>query len=149
MSFSDPQFPNSFQYPFQPTSQQTWDYNCIAWAYGVNNKWFWPLPPPPNSPITKWFWPPNIPSVVNINSFIKLFESIGYEICADELLEEGYLKIAIYEINNTPTHAAKQLPNGLWSSKLGPNVDVSHTIETTKNSSVYGNVSVFMRRPVI
>ena len=46
-----------------------------------------------------------------------------------------------------PTHAAKQLPNGRWTSKLGRSQDVEHTLEGLEGSA-YGRARLVMRRPV-
>jgi hypothetical protein len=67
-----PPFPNSRIDPFLITSPQTSSYNCIAWAFGDNSKWYWP----DSSNI--YFWPSDIPRQETLDSFIKLFESIGY-----------------------------------------------------------------------
>lgn len=42
MTFENPKFSNSGIDPFLLTSPQTPIYNCIAWAYGVIDKWYWP-----------------------------------------------------------------------------------------------------------
>ena len=48
-------------------------------------------------------------------------------------------------VNGIPTHAARQLPDGSWTSKLGQNIDVQHTIFSIQDGD-YGSVAVFMRR---
>ena len=103
MKINFPPFPNSKIDPFLITSPQTTHYNCIAWAYGDNTKWYWP------DSSGLYFWPADIPREEKIQSFVKLFESIGYEVCDNNDLEKGYLKIALYadSIGN-PTHAARQ-----------------------------------------
>lgn len=142
MTFENPKFPNSRIDPFLLTSPQTPIYNCIAWAYGVIDKWYWP----DTSGI--YYWPDNIPREERIDSFIELFESIGYKICDDGELEEKFQKIAIYADNlSNPTHSARQLKNGLWTSKLGQSFDVTHTIYSMSDG-FYGSVSVFMKREI-
>jgi len=137
-------FPNSIEEPFEETSPPTKgsdsiQYNCIAWAYEDNTQWYWPHP--------NRFWPENIPMEVSLNAFQRLFESKGYEVCFDSSLEEGLKKIAIYSKNDLPTHAARQLPDGLWTSKLGTEHDVSHTIEGMSDG-YYGNVAVIMKKKI-
>ena len=141
--FSDPYFPNSLYDPFFKTSETDWKYNCIAHAYGNDTNWFWPI----SNNYPSWFWPPHIPKALHIDSFIKLFEDIGYERCIDGSLEIGFQKVAIFEKDNIPTHAAKQLLGGLWSSKLGQNKDAAHTIKCIEGSD-YGYVSVYMKRAI-
>lgn len=142
MNLSIPHFPNSSKNPFQITSPPIPQYNCIAWAYGINTVRMWPSTP-------NFYWPSNITNNSNLSSFIELYESIGYKICDDEKLENEFEKIAIFELNGNVTHASRQLTNGDWTSKLGhqPGIsyDVSHTIHSISNG-VYGNVSVFMKR---
>lgn len=134
-------FPNTLGEPFTKTSEKDPDYNCIAYAYGENTLRFWP---------NKWpqfVWPPDVPNTEDVDSFIKLFESIGYTLCNNGDLEPGYEKVAVYTLNGSPTHAAKQLQNGLWSSKLGPQEDVSHSLFNI-GGGAYGDVHSFMRRPL-
>jgi hypothetical protein len=133
-------FPNSKIDPFLITSPQTSSYNCIAWAFGDNSKWYWP----DSSNI--YFWPSDIPRQETINSFIKLFESIGYIQTDNDNLDIEFEIIAIYgDSFSNPTHAARQLQNGFWTSKLGQHFDVTHTIFSMSDGS-YGNVLVYMKR---
>lgn len=141
MTFSLSEFPLSRNFPFIITSPETSSYNCIAWAYGISDKRMWP-----NS--RYYWWPPGVSNKLDLNSFEELFKSIGYENCADDSFENGYLKIAIYtKKNGEPTHAARQLPDGNWTSKLGDSYDVQHTIEGMSNG-YYENATSFMRRPI-
>jgi hypothetical protein len=136
-------FPNSLHEPFIETSQPTIGahcipYNCIAWAYEDNTKWYWPD--------FRSYWPANIPHEVTLNAFQLLFEDKGYEVCIDDSFEDGFQKIVIYaDVNNKPTHAARQLPDGYWTSKLGFWYDISHTIQSMDNGK-YGTVAVIMKK---
>lgn len=137
-----PEFPNTSIDPFIVTSPQTTSYNCIAWAFGDDTKWYWP------DPDEMYYWPNNIPRTVEVNSFIELYKLIGYEICEQSIVEKDYEKIAIFlDSNGFPTHAARQLINGFWTSKLGCEFDIQHSIQSM-NNSVYGNAEVFMSRPI-
>jgi hypothetical protein len=132
-------FPNTAKEPFIITSPPTPFYNCIAWAYGDDSKWFWP------DSSNSYYWPEHIPRSEKVENFIQLFSTINYEVCENGDLEEGYEKVAIFSKNGVPTHAARQLLNGIWTSKLGKEFDVSHSIFSIING-VYGEVSVFMKR---
>lgn len=137
-----PQFPNSISEPLEQKSPKDNRYNCIAWAFGINNLRLWPN----NFPFE--VWPPNIPNTVTLDAFIKLYELIGYQICNNSLLETSKEKIAIFTLSGRPTHAAKQLSSGLWSSKLGwQNEDSEHTLNAISNGE-YGNPTVFMERAI-
>ena len=115
-------------------------YNCIAWAYGENSVWFWP---------DRWcYWPVNIPREETVEAFVSLFSSINYRLCDDSSLEVGYEKIAIYMQGDAPTHAAKQLSSGKWSSKLGESIDIQHDTPEDLNGPLYGEATVYMKRKV-
>lgn len=135
-------FPNLFNfYVSDDVSSATPQYNCIAWAYGTNTNRFWPN-------IYGYYWPPEISNSCDINSFKELFNSIGYVECEDGNLENGFIKVAIFIDNfGTPTHAARQLQNGYWTSKLGMYEDICHTIEGMSNGC-YGSVAVFMKKTI-
>jgi hypothetical protein len=142
MTFNHPNFPNSKIDPFLLTSLQTTIYNCIAWAYGVIDKWYWP------DAAGIYYWPNEIPRTEEVQSFISLFETIGYIICDNGELENNFQKIAIYADNfGKPSHAARQLKSGLWTSKLGQSYDVTHTIYSMSDGH-YGNVVIFMEREI-
>jgi hypothetical protein len=133
-------FPNSVNEPFGITSIHTPSYNCIAWAFGDDTKWYWP------DPISTYYWPINVPREITIEAFIKLYETTSYEVCTNDSLEVGYEKVAIFtDKHNIPTHAARQLENGYWTSKLGQHIDVQHSIKSIEDGS-YGKATVFMKR---
>lgn len=46
-----------------------------------------------------------------------------------------------------PRHAARQLPNGRWTSKLGDHVDIEHAALDAVGGDFYGEPAVFMRKP--
>ena len=84
---------------------------------------------------------------MTINAFTQAYQTIGYEVCDRPNLERGFQKIAIYaDSAGKPTHAARQLPNGKWTSKLGQDEDIEHeTLEGLTGES-YGNVACIMRK---
>ena len=140
MPLSIDAFPNSIDEPFIAKSPFDPRYNCIGWACGSKSK-FWPN--------TYGYTLPNgIPAKLHINSFVELFKSRGYEECDDGELEKGFLKIAIYvDSNDKPSHAARQLPSGVWTSKLGFAQDIEHSIHSMANGQ-YGDVKKYMKKPI-
>lgn len=92
------------------------------------------------------YWPANITREETAEAFIELFASINYCRCDNHLFEPGYEKVAIYILDGKPTHAARQLPTGKWTSKLGQNIDIEHDSPEALNGPVYGNVAIFMKR---
>jgi hypothetical protein len=130
-------FPNLATTEFQITSPPDRQYNCIAWAAGDTSQNWWP---------GRSYWPPGIPAEETVDAFILAFQTLGYTPCADGGLEEEYEKVALYALAGAPKHAARQLPNGKWSSKLGAAVDVEHVLEGVCGD-LYGTVVQFMKRP--
>lgn len=79
--------------------------------------------------------------------FDELFAHLGWEECDDRSVEAGCVKIALYCKDGEPTHAARLLSNGFWTSKLGQNVDISHSLEELEGGD-YGSVSrIFALKP--
>lgn len=129
---------------FNVTSEATLQYNCFAWALGNDSQWV--------DPTAEYsYWPECIPNYNTIDSVIELFRGAGYEPCNDGSLETGHEKIAVYVKDGEPTHAARQLASGQWTSKLGRYEDIVHSTPEElqgNNHYSYGRVSLFMARPL-
>lgn len=130
-------FPNLGTSQFEITSPQDENYNCIAWAAGEQGFWWWP----------GRFWPKDVPAAETRLAFVRAFATKGYEECAGSELEPGFEKISLYEKMGRPKHAARQLPNGTWTSKLGLEYDISHELDGLSGKQ-YGKPVLFMRRPL-
>ena len=113
-------YPNLDAQGYSEESEATRDYNCIAWALNRSDNWWWPHP--------DGSWPDGCPMEETIGAFEAMFTSLGYELCTSDDRENGTIKIALYANGDTPTHAARQLPNGKWTSKIGRHIDISHTL---------------------
>jgi hypothetical protein len=122
------------------TSDSDNKYNCIAWAYGENSKWFWPA--------KRYEWPENVTRENTIEAFMELFSSINYCLCDNQLFEPGYEKVAIYVLNGEPKHAARQLTTGKWTSKIGQNIDIEHDSPEVLDGPLYGSATIFMKRKI-
>lgn len=129
-------FPNLTNYDV--TSPSTPTYNCIAWAAGQDDSWWWPHP--------DYFWLPDLPLNTSVENFARLFERLGYEVCESEELEQNYDKVAIYAKDGECTHAARQLPDDRWTSKLGKSEDITHHDLIDLSGSLYGDVVRLLRR---
>jgi hypothetical protein len=132
-------FPKLDAHQFQLTSPQTPTYNCIAYAAGDFQRWWWP------DSMGDFYWPEAAQRVEHLSAFQQAFETLGYGLSGSGDFEESVEKIAIYAKNAVPTHAARQLSSGVWSSKLGPDVDISHNLEGVENA-IYGTVAFLMQR---
>jgi hypothetical protein len=91
------------------------------------------------------YWPEDAPRTERLESFYRAFASIGYSTCDDGGYEANFEKVALYALGGIPKHAARQLPDGSWSSKLGKHIDITHTLRGLEGPA-YGRVDGFMKR---
>jgi hypothetical protein len=136
--------PNLRRSNYTDESQPTNRYNCYAWAAGYDDlNWDW------YRAGEDYYWPLHLPTDQGniLDSLTQAYLSIGYEIARDDSCENGYDKIAIY-VNSAgiPTHAARQLINGRWTSKLGEHQDIQHENLQVLEEGLYGSVARIMRR---
>lgn len=134
------QFPNLTADNYRITSLSNWNYNCVAWAIGITDAWWWPT--------AGRFWPPNVPREETVDAFIDAFETKGFTPCTNVAIEPGIEKIALFSAQSIPTHAARQLFTGWWTSKLGPDVDIEHTTPESVGGGIYGSPVVYLSRPI-
>ena len=134
-------FPNLANENWNIASEATSEYNCIAWAAHDNERWWWP------DPSEQYYWPPSLLREETRDCFMRAYGTLGYEVCYDSSVEAGFEKIAIYVGDDgKPTHAARQLSNGKWTSKLGNCHDIEHETANGVSGTAYGQVAVYMRR---
>lgn len=134
------EFPNSKLEPFEQTSPESGNYNCIAWALEDEKHFYWP------GPADSYNWPPGLRRGISVKNLTRIFELAGYQACENSELEPGFQKVAIFSKNKLPTHAARQLPDGLWTSKIGALEDVRHTLNAI-SGGIYGEVALVLKRP--
>lgn len=151
MDTSDPKlevlFPNLKKRGYRVTSPFDVRYNCIAWAVKDNTKFWWP------SMYT--YWPESVPMEETVEAFVILFRSLGYEPCVSDEYEAGYEKLALYtDTSGRPTHAARQIHTGQWTSKMGKEKDIVHnTLDALSGTGAdekehYGTAEVIFRKPI-
>jgi hypothetical protein len=92
------------------------------------------------------YWPDGAVRQPTLAAFQKAFSLLGYSPTENDHAESSIEKIAIYARAESPTHVARQLPNGDWTSKLGASIDVSHTLAGLEGP-LYGRVVAVMQRP--
>ena len=136
-------FPRLRTAPFRITSPANAKYNCIAWAANNANLWWWPQGDAPAV-----VWPPVAARELTLSAFAAAFLSLGYISGTDESLEPGVEKIALFaDRAGIPTHAARQLASGQWTSKLGRAEDIEHELRALE-SELYGAVALILKRPL-
>jgi hypothetical protein len=129
-------FPGLRNVEWAITSPATPAYNCIAWAAGDQGRWWWPD--------QAGYWPVE-PREATVAAFLEMLESLGFSLCIDDTLEQGSAKVALFAKGDAPTHAARQLASGLWTSKLGQSVDITHPLVALEGD-LYGSVAAIVQR---
>lgn len=134
---------------YEGKSNPDFDYNCIAWAIGRMDKPWWP------SKTGGYHWPKTLPrdelGSETLKNFIRAFKREGFKVCGGKTysLEKGFEKVVIFvKGQQNPTHAARQLSSGMWTSKIGDEEDIEHVSPSVLEGSIYGKVAIVMKRPV-
>ena len=127
---------------YEITSPATPAYNCAAWAAGDTAR-CWDPPPGGGN-----YWPTEVPCALSLPNLVTAFATLGYSPCGTSDLEPGFEKLALYVgEQGEPTHVARQLPSGVWTSKLGTAEDIEHGRLAGLEGQIYGRVAHFLRRP--
>ena len=138
-------FPGLRTASYRVTSAATVDYNYIAWAAGDTSEWWWPTT---DGGDVQRFWPANVPREETLVAFVAAFGALGYTLCNVHAHEPGWEKMSIFaDGRREPTHAARQLANGRWTSKLGESEDIEHELHALEGD-IYGKVAALMKRPI-
>lgn len=137
MTFPTDLFPNRTD--FTVTSPKSVKYNCIAWAMEDVLRWWWP------DEEGLGHWPAGVAREVTLEAFLAALATAGYTPCDTPDQEPGWEKIALYALADVPTHASRQLPNGRWTSKLGPMQDVEHSLDAL-DGPLYGRIVRLLER---
>jgi hypothetical protein len=135
-------FPRLQGTAWRVSSERDDRYNCIAWTANVITTWWWPVGP------GKSYWPEGVPREVTLEAFRAAFATLGYVFCLGEEMEPGFEKTAVFaDEQGVPKHAARQLPQEGWTSKLGKMEDIEHALSDL-TGPVYGSVVLIMKRSV-
>ena len=84
-----------------------------------------------------------------MEAFSLLLAKNGWVKTDNRLVALGLKKIALYynPLTGEPTHAARLLENGFWTSKLGDNIDLSHELSELEGPE-YGLVLAVFEKAV-
>ena len=124
---------------YEITSESTDLYNCVAWAAGSDSIWWSHTPGS--------YWPASVPRSPEVWALVQVFESLGYAVCDNAEPEPGYEKVAVYVQDGEWRHAARQIGDGRWTSKIGQFEDITHPSPEDLADDAYGRVHCMMRRP--
>jgi hypothetical protein len=140
MTHLEQAFPNLIPGEYRGTSPADANYNCIAWAAGETDRWWWP------DAAGVSYWPSGVPREETLDAFLAAFATLGYAPTGDPSLEPDTEKVAIFANSGVPTHAVRQLPHGRWTSKLGQSEDIEHLLNGL-TGGIYGRVALILKRP--
>jgi len=136
----DPIFENLGAADYQVTSKATEEYNCISWSVQLEDQVIWP------DEDEQYSWPPHLVRSDALDSFIAFFSEAGFEVCQDAGHDPAREKVALYVKDGVVMHAARQLSDGNWTSKLGAECDIRHQ-NLPCLEGPYGQVVVYLQRP--
>lgn len=81
---------------------------------------------------------------------MQAFRTLGFIVCKNGELKTGMEKIALFGTgavgSERPTHAARQLKCGKWTSKPSSSVDIIHANVEDVSGPLYGKVICYMSR---
>lgn len=143
--FYDLDFPDLNKLGFERTSAPDASYRCLSFAIGETAKNWWPGDYPASSDD---FWPVPYADSGGVAAFLEGLATIGFVPCGSGDVEAGYDKIALYALHDEVRHAARQMTNSRWQSKLGPDEDIAHPLAGLEGP-LYGKVVAFLKRPKI
>lgn len=119
-------------------------YNCLSWATGdITNKWDSTLEG------VGYYWPPGIGRNDTPDEWAQIFVLHGYQLTTDRTHEHGFEKVAIYASHDGPDgalHAARQLRDGNWTSKLGDGSDIEHADLQCLEGELFGTVMRVLKK---
>ena len=131
-------FPNLAAENFEIVGEPSRLYNCIAYAVGDTSRWWWP------DGIN--YWPSWATLTTRMESLKELFVGLGYEEYDGNDAEGGYRSVALYEVQGDMKHAALQMPDGRWRSKMGQGPVIEHDTSESLSHGIYGRPTTYMRR---
>jgi hypothetical protein len=131
-------FPNLASSPFELTSPEDANYNCVAWAVADTGSNWWPT--------TRLgsYWPRRVHGTTSLQTIVQLFVDRGFARCAVDEAERTRDAILIYCRAGAPLHVARSLGDGRWTSKLGASFDLTHTVIGLTGAQ-YGQPELAMR----
>ena len=107
--------------------------DCIAWAAGEQDRWWWP------DPTGQHYWPDGAPCDESLQAFLHVFGELGYDLAGDDESAGASDVVALFAKDGRVTHACRRVGDGRWTSKLGNLEDISHDLRALEGNE-YGRV---------
>ncbi len=136
---------------FEILSPETPKYNCIAWAMQFEDRWVDVVDGP------GFWWPNGVEKTMLPSDLIHAFEAVGFTLCANSHLEDGFDKVVLYKKEDSEewTHAARIISDTMEYSKFGQSWDGTHSRGVLCKTGIgyenfsYGVPYAFMKRSKI
>ena len=123
-------FPGLRDSGYEITSEISDTYNCVAWAAGDDANWWSHAPGS--------YWPSAVDRSPEVSALVQVFGALGFSLSETNDVEAGFRKIAVYALSGEWTHAARQLEDGRWTSKVGQFEDITHPSLENLTGEAYG-----------
>ena len=122
-------------------------YNCVSHTLNIKDKWIWPYLED-EIYIRKYnsYW--TVKNEISKESFDEFYEYHGFEKLdlLDFFYDPKYIKVALYTNKGIPTHAAIQVDEFFWESKIGELGIIKHDLFEIEDD-VYGKVTQIYKKP--
>jgi hypothetical protein len=132
-------FPSLTADNYKRTSDEDFNYNCLAFALGDLANWW----EPPGE--FGFYWPPGFANDLTVETVATIINLHGYLVEIDKRTKPSAEAIAIYAKDREWTHFAKYT-GGQWMSKLGDDHDIAHSSLDLLEGDLYGEVVRILSR---
>jgi hypothetical protein len=140
-------FPSLTSDNHQETSDEDFNYNCLAFVLGDFNNWWQPPEEfEKHSHAPGIYWPPGFPTDSTLETVTAIIRLHGYTVEIDRDSEPSAPAIAIFASGDEWAHFAKY-SDGHWYSKVGRDHDISHSSLILLEGPDYGKVVRILSRP--
>jgi hypothetical protein len=124
---------------YDEASEWNFDYNCLAFVLGDYENWWEPLG------LYGHYWPPGFPEDVTVETVTKIIKLHGFVVELAPGTPPRADSIAIFAKGEDWEHFAKFV-DGIWSSKIGEDHDITHSSPEILEGDLYGRVVKILSR---
>jgi hypothetical protein len=124
---------------YAEASKWNFDYNCLAFVLGDYENWW----EPPG--LYGHYWPPGFREDVSVETVTKIIKLHGFVVEHAPDIPPLTESIAVFAKGEDWEHFAK-FANGVWSSKIGEDHDITHSSLQVLEGDLYGRVVKILSR---
>jgi len=93
-----------------------------------------------------------VPVAESVAAFVEAFATLGYHEISVEvhgLPSAADILVVYTDVAGVPTHMARRLASGRWTSKMGQDVDIEHDDLECLAGPRYGRPAVILARQIV